>query len=226
MNNINHNKFNPNNLIIKAPKTNTKGLGATLKVYYKNEDESISFRTQTPKMIQAFELGVDKRDDGSIGYSFNLSFRGDEEDSKIEKFRKMIEQMDEYNINYATENSELIFGKKKSREVVEENYTPMVTYSKKEGYRPTLKVKMPVYDDKPSFTVFNKDREIIPIYSETDGIDLSIFTGGSEAVHILEFHSLWKTNNKFGGRWKLIQTKMYTTKQLGGYIMDDSDEED
>ena len=226
MNNINHNKFNPNNLIIKAPKTNTKGLGATLKVYYKNEDESISFRTQTPKMIQAFELGVDKRDDGSIGYSFNLSFRGDEEDIKIEKFRKMIEQMDEYNINYATENSELIFGKKKSREVVEENYTPMVKYSKKEGYRPTLKVKMPVYDDKPSFTVFNKDREIIPIYSEADGIDLSVFTGGSEAVHILEFHSLWKTNNKFGGRWKLIQTKMYTTKQLGGYIMDDSDEED
>ena len=226
MNNINYNNFNSNNLIIKAPKTNTKGLGSTLKVYYKHDDESTSFRTQTPKMIQAFELGVDKRDDGSVGYSFNISFRGDEEGTKIEKFRKMIEQMDEYNINYATENSELIFGKKKSREVVEENYTPMVKYSKKEGYRPTLKVKMPVYDDKPSFTVFNKDREIIPIYSEADGIDLSVFTGGSEAVHILEFHSIWKTNNKFGGRWKLIQTKMYTTKQMGGYIMDDSDEDD
>ena len=94
MNNINYNNFNSNNLIIKAPKTNTKGLGTTLKVYYKHDDESTSFRTQTPKMIQAFELGVDKRDDGSVGYSFNISFRGDEEGTKIEKFRKMIEQME------------------------------------------------------------------------------------------------------------------------------------
>jgi len=223
---VKHNALDSNNIIIKPPKTNAKGLGATLIARYKHNNEETRFRTQTPRMIQAFELGVDKREDGSVGYSFNLSFRGDDEGTKIEKFRKMIEQMDEYNINYATENSELIFGKKKSREVVEENYTPMVKYSKKEGYRPTLKVKMPVYDDKPSFTVFNKDREVIPIYSEADGIDLSVFTGGSEAVHILEFHSLWTTNNKFGGRWKLIQTKMYTTKQLGGYIMEDSDEDD
>ena len=145
---------------------------------------------------------------------------------KLENFRKMLEQMDEHNITYATENSASIFGKKKSREVIEENYTPMVKYSKKPGYRPILKVKLPVYDDKPSFRVFNKEREMIPIYSETEGVDLSVFTGGSEAVHLLEFTGLWKTNNKFGGSWKLVQSKMYTTKQLAGYMMDDSDEDD
>jgi hypothetical protein len=177
-------------------------------------------------MVQAFELGADKRDDGSIAYSINLSFRGDEDNIKLENFRKMLEQMDEHNITFATENSASIFGKKKSREVIEENYTPMVKYSKKPGYRPILKVKLPVYDDKPSFRVFNKEREMIPIYSETEGVDLGVFTGGSEAVHLLEFTGLWKTNNKFGGSWKLVQSKMYTTKQLAGYMMDDSDEDD
>ena len=224
--NINHTQFNNNNLIIKPAKTNTKGLGATLKAFYKYDDEEIRFRTQTPKMVQAFELGADKRDDGSIAYSINLSFRGDDDNIKLENFRKMLEQMDEHNITYATENSASIFGKKKSREVIEENYTPMVKYSKKPGYRPILKVKLPVYDDKPSFRVFNKEREMIPIYSETEGVDLSVFTGGSEAVHLLEFTGLWKTNNKFGGSWKLVQSKMYTTKQLAGYMMDDSDEDD
>ena len=224
--NINHTQFNNNNLIIKPAKTNTKGLGATLRAFYKYDDEEIRFRTQTPKMVQAFELGADKRDDGSIAYSINLSFRGDEDNIKLENFRKMLEQMDEHNITYATENSASIFGKKKSREVIEENYTPMVKYSKKPGYRPILKVKLPVYDDKPSFRVFNKEREMIPIYSETEGVDLSVFTGGSEAVHLLEFTGLWKTNNKFGGSWKLVQSKMYTTKQLAGYMMDDSDEDD
>jgi len=224
--NINHTQFNNDNLIIKPAKTNTKGLGATLRAFYKYDDEEIRFRTQTPKMVQAFELGADKRDDGSIAYSINLSFRGDEDNIKLENFRKMLEQMDEHNIKYATENSASIFGKKKSREVIEENYTPMVKYSKKPGYRPILKVKLPVYDDKPSFRVFNKEREMIPIYSETEGVDLSVFTGGSEAVHLLEFTGLWKTNNKFGGSWKLVQSKMYTTKQLAGYMMDDSDEDD
>jgi hypothetical protein len=224
--NINHTQFNNNNLIIKPAKTNTKGLGATLRAFYKYDDEEIRFRTQTPKMVQAFELGADKRDDGSIAYSINLSFRGDEDNIKLENFRKMLEQMDEHNITFATENSESIFGKKKSREVIEENYTPMVKYSKKPGYRPILKVKLPVYDEKPSFRVFNKEREMIPIYSETEGVDLSVFAGGSEAVHLLEFTGLWKTNNKFGGSWKLVQSKMYTTKQLAGYMMDDSDEDD
>ena len=226
---VKHTEFNPNNLTIKPPKINTKGLGATLVARYNhNNNEETKFRTQTPKMIQAFELNADKRDDNSMAYSINVSFRGDEEGTKLSNFRKMLEEMDEHNINYATENSETIFGKKKSREVIEENYTRMVKYSKKEGYRPTLKLKMPIYDDKPGFTVFNKDKDPIPtLIEEDDTIDLSMFTGGSEAVHLIEFTGLWQTNNKFGGTWKLIQTKMYSSPgQLAGYMMDeDSDDE-
>lgn len=225
--NINHTQFNNDNLIIKPAKTNTKGLGATLRAFYKYDDEEIRFRTQTPKMVQAFELGADKRDDGSIAYSINLSFRGDEDNIKLENFRKMLEQMDEHNITFATENSASIFGKKKSREVIEENYTPMVKYSKKPGYRPTLKVKMPFYSEKPGFTVYNKEREMIPI-EEDDEIDLSMFSAACEAIHLLEFTGLWLTNNKFGGSWKLIQTKMCSEpNQLAGYMMDeDSDDEE
>ena len=103
----------------------------------------------------------------------------------------------------------------------------MVKYSKKPGYRPTLKIKMPIYDDKPGFNVFNKDKETVSTILDDDTIDLSMFTAGSEAIHLLEFTGLWQTNNKFGGTWRLIQTKMYTSPgQLAGYMMDeDSDDE-
>ena len=224
---VKHNDLNTDNLIIKPPKTNNKGLGATLIARYKHDNDEKPLRTQTPRMIQAFDINADKRDDGSMSYSFNLSFRGDEENVKLENFRKMLEQMDEHNIKYATENSESIFGKKKSREVIEENYTPMVKYSKKPGYRPTLKVKMPFYSEKPGFTVYNKQREMIPI-EEDDEIDLSMFSAACEAIHLLEFTGLWLTNNKFGGSWKLIQTKMCSEpNQLAGYMMDeDSDDEE
>ena len=223
---VKHNALVSNNIIIKPPKTNTKGLGATLIARYKHNNEETRFRTQTPRMIQAFDINADKRDDGSMAYSFNVSFRGDEENVKLENFRKMLEQMDEYNINYATENSASIFGKKKSREVIEENYTPMVKWSKKEGYRPTLKIKMPFYDEKPGFVVFDKNREPIEI-EEDDEIDLSMFSAGCEAIHLLEFTGLWQTNNKFGGTWKLVQTKMCSEpNQLAGYMLDeDSDDE-
>ena len=224
---VKHNAFDTKNLIIKPPKTSNKGLGATLVARYLHNNEEMRFRTQTPKMVQAFELNADKRDDNSMAYSINVSFRGDEENTKLSQFREMLEKMDEYNINYATENSESIFGKKKSREVIDENYTRMVKYSKKPGYRPTLKIKMPIYGDKPGFNVFNKDKETVSTILDDDTIDLSMFTAGSEAIHLLEFTGLWQTNNKFGGTWRLIQTKMYTSPgQLAGYMMDeDSDDE-
>ena len=124
MNNINYNNFNSNNLIIKAPKTNTKGLGSTLKVYYKHDDESTSFRTQTPKMIQAFELGVDKRDDGSVGYSFNISFRGDEEGTKIGNPNVKGVSVNAKILTHAREKKVLIYKKKRRK-----------GYQRKNGHR-------------------------------------------------------------------------------------------
>ena len=220
--------FDATKLTIKPPKTNTKGLGATLVARYTHDNgEDTRFRVQTPRMIQAFDLNADKRDDGSMSYSFNLSFRGDDENPKLAEFRTMLEQMDEFNIKYATEHSQEIFGKKKSREVIEENYTTIVKYSKKPGYRPTLKVKMPMYDDKPGFQVYNKQKEAMPVVQEDGSIDLSMYSGGSEAVHLLEYTGLWQTNNKFGGSWKVVQTKMYSEpNQMAGYMMDSDSESD
>ena len=66
----------------------------------------------------------------SILDSLDLSFRGRNEDTKINKRMEITKQLDNCMIAMAVENSPVWFGKKMSKEVVDEFYRPILKESK------------------------------------------------------------------------------------------------
>jgi len=222
--------FTTDNLTTKDCATRASGM-KSVPVRY----EGNVLQVQTPKMSQIFELGEPPANgDGGIpNYNLNLSFRGREDDPKLESYCQMMLALDEYNINYATENSKELFGKVTKREIVEEFHKPIVKYSTKltkEGdqYPPTMKVKLRFRDNKPDFEVYDKDKNEVQIIStEKDGeVNLEMYQPNTKMINLLEYGGIWVVGKSFGATWKVVQSRIYTEEAFRGCAIMDSDDSD
>ena len=115
------------------------------------------------------------------------------------------------------ENSEKWFGKKKSAGVIEELYKPMTIESKKGDYAPTMKFKVPFYEDKFGVTVFDNDKNEV----EPDAI-----TKGSQVTLIAKITSMWFVGKQFGVTWQIAQAKLFPSTTLPKYAFADDDDDE
>jgi len=221
--------FNADNLTTKDIATRSTGL-KSVPVRY----EGNVLQVQSPKMSQIFELGEPPQSGGDNGipnYNLNLSFRGMDDDSRLESFCQMMVALDEYNLNYATEHSKELFGKVTKREIVEEFHKPIVKYSTKltkEGgqYPPTMKAKLRFRDNRPDFEVYDKDKkEIVVINSESGEVNLEMFQQGTKMINLLEYGGMWVVGKSFGATWKVVQTRIYIEEKFKGCAIVDSDDD-
>jgi len=182
-------------------------------------------------MPLAFDISVNQNDEGMNKYDLSLSFRGEEESEKVVSFRKMMDDIDQYNITWATENSEELFGEDltNKRDLVEDRYNPLVKMPKKKEYSPTFRVKLPTKMDTetPEFQLFDKDKQEMTFYdTETNVMNLDFLTRNTDTVLLIEYGGIWVVGKKFGSNWKLVQGKVYSSTKETGYALDDSDDEE
>jgi len=229
-NTIRSDNFDKSNLVAKDIVTLKSGMK---RISTKYGQSGNGFRTQTPKMQQIFELNEHKQDStGHTNYSFCLSFRGGDNDKKIGTFQAMVEDIDTFNIEYATTHSKELFGKEIKRDVVEEFYKPCVKYSLKktaegEQYPPTMKIKLPFRDGKPYFKVFDKNKEKMELYdSESNEVSLDMFSSNTKMICLLEYTGIWVVSKSFGSSWNLVQAKVYKEEAIEDCVIMDSDDED
>jgi len=187
------------------------------------------FKIQTPRMPLAFDLSSNTYDDRTK-YDISLSFKGEDESEKVQRFHETMVSIDTYNIDWATKNSVELFGEDltKKRDLVEDRYNCLVKMGKKVEYAPTMRVKMQTAMDsyKPEFMLFDQDRKEIEIYDAgADSLTMGFLTRGVDVVCLLEYTGLWVVGKKFGCNWKLSQAKVYTTVIERGYALQDSDED-
>lgn len=220
--------FNTNNITTKDVATRASGM-KSVPVRY----EGSVLQVQTPKMSQIFDLGEPPQSagDGIPNYNLNLSFRGKEDDAKLDSFCSMMAALDEYNLNYATENSKELFGKVCKREIVEEFHKPIVKYSTKltkEGgqYPPTMKVKLRFRDNRPDFEVYDKDKKEVAVVTEGGEVSLEMFQQGTKMINLLEYGGIWVVGKSFGATWKVVQTRLYSEDTFKGCAIVDSDDSD
>lgn len=155
-----------------------------------------SIMVQTPVMRAPFGLSeyVPENGLGEAKYSIDVSFSGHQEDSKIAKFMEIVKAVDEHMVTMGVDNSVEWFGKKMSREVVEELYRPLVKESKQpEKYAPTCKCKIRSIHKVDAFT---KEREPFSV---------SDLMPGSKIKAILEFAPVWFVNKQFGVTLNILQ---------------------
>uniref|UniRef100_A0A6C0KC92 Uncharacterized protein n=1 Tax=viral metagenome TaxID=1070528 RepID=A0A6C0KC92_9ZZZZ len=220
--------FNTNNITTKDVATRSSGMKAVPVRY-----EGNVLQVQTPKMSQIFDLGEPPQStgDGIPNYNLNLSFRGKEDDPKLEAFCSMMAALDEFNLKYATEHSKELFGKVTKREIIEEFHKPIVKYSTKltkEGgqYPPTMKVKLRFRDNRPDFEVYDKDKKEVAVVTEGGEVSLEMFQQGTKMINLLEYGGIWIVGKSFGATWKVVQSRIYSEDTFKGCAIVDSDDSD
>jgi hypothetical protein len=184
---------------------------------------------QTPVMTTPF--GLSKFDDNSSGrskYSVDMSFRGKEENAKINELYQFLNLLDDKLVSDASQRGQEWFKKKnRSKELCKELFASSVKPAMEKGeltdkYASTFKAKVPFYDEKFVMPVFDMvSKEIIDSSSLPD-----VLTKGSSVQGLVKLNGIWFAGGKFGVSWEVKQIKVKQMNTLSNYAFaDDSDDE-
>ena len=141
-------------------------------------------------------------------YSLEVSIGGNE---KLEAFHEALEAIDTINLRYCSDNSKAWWGKPMSVDVMREaeTYKSHLKPDTKGENPPRLKIKLPIYDNRPTFKVFGADKREIPLairgQDGTPDIDWSWARSGMEVKIIAECEGLWVINKNIYCTWKVVQ---------------------
>jgi len=211
--------FDAENITFEPVKKNSLG-GNMVYLKYLGMPKVI---LQTPVVSAPFGISTFNDDKtGITKYSLDMSFRGMEDDPKVKQFFEAMAKFDEILIDQGVKNSKEWFGGKKSKEVIENFYRPLIKPAKDPSkYAPTMKFKM-VTDRNGRVTsdAYNHKKEKVNI--------LDSVIAGSKVQAILECNSVWFVNkNMYGVSWRLVQVKIQKDERMNGFsFVEDSDAEE
>ena len=201
--------------------TKNKAGGNQVALMYNDNRQRIVL--QTPKLAAPFGVSeyIPENNIGPIKYSLDASFKGMDSDKRLAAFHDIVSKIDSRMIDLAVENSPVWFGKKMSKEVVEELYRPLIKPSKQpDKYAPTIKFKIrPGKDTGMNLEAFDTNRE---------RFDMADFQSGSTVKCIVDFAPVWFVNKQFGLTMSLVQLEVVSLpvgKLQGFAFQNDSDSE-
>ena len=197
-------------------------------------------RIQTPVMYMPYGIGegyedktiknpevkknVDKK------YDLTISFKGFDENVKIETFLNKMKEIEAEIIDKAFENREPWFKDDYdgNKAFVSRMFSPMIKVDKdpKTGkvvgkYPPTFRAKVP-YDganDKFNFDAFDMES------NEIDFTTIISKLKGGRTQLIIELTGIWMAGGKFGCTWKVISGKFQLSQNNKPKFIEDSDTE-
>jgi hypothetical protein len=192
------NTFDASNVTFSDVRKNAKGG----KAVYLNAAGGGKLIFQLPQLRAPFGLSEFKDEaSGRVSYSLPLSL---DKPDVLEKFAKLDARV----LDYITEHSEELLGKKMSREVIAEGmYKSPIKPSSKEGYAPTLNLKV-ITDIKtgaPATEAYNAQRQSVPLSDLEKGQSLSA---------IVELNQIWRTPAGVGVSVRVHQVMFAPTNKL------------
>ena len=205
-------------------------------------DTNSRFKIQIDRVSIPYGVSCWDKDPDNLKYSLIMPLEGN---PKMDKFRNVLELMDENNIQHCISNSKAWWPPKGMSEgtIREAGYSPMVkpVTNKESGEidesrPPRFKVKLPMYKGKPGFRVFGKDREEINFWTakkideETTeyDVDWSWATNGMEVKLLVECEGLWVVDRNVYCTWRCTHVCILKDGQNSNYafLPDDDEEED
>ena len=217
-----------------------KSLASGAKSVYINYGSG-KLRIQTPVMFLPYGVSEggfeDKNAKGDIKksdkvdkkYDLTLSFKGHEENSKIESFLTKLKEIEQKVIDDAYHYREPWFkDEDMERKFVEKIFSPIIKIDKDKNtgkvvgkYPPTIRFKLPfdMENNVFKFSSYNMNREPI------DLLDIVSKLKGGKAQLIVELNSIWFAGGRFGCTWKLITGKFQRSINNDISFLDDSDTE-
>jgi len=169
---------------------------------------------QTPKCYLPF--GVNKYE-GAYGNTYSIDLSLSSKTQNMETFEKFIEDLDEQNIKNACKNSNSWLSKSLDNDAINQIYKKQL--KKSDQYPPILRVKIPTNSVGPLVTVFDIDKNIIPLENIPKQCDITC---------VIELTGLYFRAKEFGVSWKVIQIMPFPRLNLNEYafVGDDSESDD
>ena len=213
---------------IGQPKVNASG-GKNIPIF--NRIARSGLKLSTPMMLT---WGVNENDFDGTGkktYDMSLQFPSAEyANPDTSAFLDNLKRLELMVKEQACTNSKAWFGKVQSAEVVEAFWTPMLRYPKDKASgepdytkSPTFRVKLPFWDGKFKFEIFNVRGELVFPKEEVNIMD--VVPKGSEAKIILQCGGIWFAGGKFGITWKpfqmIVKPKLQLTQGVCHIMTDD-----
>jgi hypothetical protein len=204
-----------NSINIGQPKVNASG-GKNIPVY--DRDRRCLVKMSTPMMMT---WGANKNNyDDKETYDMSLQFPSAEyATADTSAFLDNLKRLETFIKQQAFANSKSWFGKTLSVEVIEAFWTPTLRFPKDKGTgepdytkSPTFRVKLPFWDGKFKFEIFNVKGELV--FPKEDVNIMDVVPKGSEAKIILQCGGIWFAGGKFGITWKPFQMVVKPKLQL------------
>jgi len=163
-------------------------------------------------------------------FDLTLSFKGHEENAKIEAFLNKLKEIEAKVIDDAFENRAPWFKDDYDGQkiIVTKMFSPIIKIDKDKNtgkvvgkYPPTIRFKLP-YDNENerfNFNSYNMNGEAIDLN------DILSKLKGGKAQLIVELNSIWFAGGKFGCTWKLITGKFQRSISNNITFIEDSDTE-
>ena len=171
-----------------------------------------------------------KRKDEARKYDITASFKGMDENPKVQVFHDKLIELEQKICEDASKNSVAWFKKnfEGNKGAIENMFSPIVRRDKDketgmfaDKYPPTFKAKLP-YDsaeDKFEFDCYDMDN------NEIDFKDYVANLKGGKAQFIIQLNGLWFSAGMFGCSWKIISAKFQKVNTSKITFVKDSDEE-
>ena len=218
-----------------------KTLSSGAKMVYINYGSG-KLRIQSPVMYLPYgvteggfedknaKVDIKKGENKDKKFDVTLSFKGYEENPKIEAFLTKLREIETKIIDDAFDNRTPWFKDDfdNNKSFVARLFSRIVKIDKDKvtgivvgKYPPTIRFKMP-YDNENerfSFNSYNMNNEMINL------IDIISKLKGGKAQLIVELNSIWFAGGKFGCTWKLITGKFQRSVNNDITFIDDSDTE-
>jgi len=231
----------PKNIdMTKLKYSEVKTLASGAKSVYINYGSG-KLRVQTPVMSMPYGLGEGYEDkqlakSGTVvnkpasekKYDLTLSFKGQDENPKIQAFHDKLKEIEQRVIDDAF-NNRLEWFKDDfdgNKSFVAKLFNNMVKIDKdpKTGkpigkYPPTFKVKIPFdnKNDKFTFDSYSMDNEEI-VFD-----DIMKKLKGGKTQLIIELSGIWFAGGKYGCTWKMISGKFQISQNMKAEFIEDSD---
>ena len=221
------NNWNPSAIRYMQPKVNERG-GKSVTIISTQSNRSLY--VTLPMLVT---WGISDYTDSQTGesdgkYTISLQFprdqdRNDETDEALKKMKDFEEQL----LNDAVRSSDVWFGKKKSRELVEDSYYSFLKYSKNKetgvvdtSKGPTIRPKVPCYDGKWKVEVYDTQGDLLfPCPDNEAATPMEFVPKRSNVMSIIQCGGIWVGGKGWGLTWKLTQCvvkPMVMESVLGG----------
>jgi hypothetical protein len=221
-------------IVFSKPVKNAKG-AINYQVMVKSDDDHLHKYLVSPICKVAYDIGLE-HDPKNGKYGYKNTHHFDEQDPKDQQ---MFQKIRSKHLDYVSEKSEDIFGKKRSKVSIEASMdNSLIKFSKKDVEKkiPFWSVKVPVYENKNGgFDIAFEAYRYIPTNGKSDSKDLiekinlnsvydlhKVFHKGAK-IQYLFTQRAWYVNNSLAISNTAVQVLLYPSDDVQDIAFVDQD---